>query len=70
MITPEQYQSLLPFRNTILDRYCSSDVGRALAPIYAEHGRRPNLHCRACVEEMIDYFHNVITEYEQRKTNG
>lgn len=65
MITPEQYQTLLPFKGAIRDRSCSGATGKELAAIYAAHGRRPNLHCNACIGEMFDYFNNILNEYEQ-----
>jgi hypothetical protein len=65
MISKQQYEKLLPYRNIIIvARAVSGNIATELRQIYAEHGRSVNLGCRACVGSMLDYFTGVINDYE------
>lgn len=66
MITKEQYDKLVPYRNMIVvARSVSGNVATELRQIYAEHGRSVNLGCRACISSMLDYFTAIINDYER-----
>lgn len=66
MITKQQYDRLVPYRNMIVvARSVSGNIATELRQIYAEHGRTVNLACRACVGSMLDYFTAIINDYER-----
>jgi hypothetical protein len=66
-LTLTQYERLKPYRGAIM--IARSATGEAAGHIWQMYhewtGRTPNPGCRACVETMLNYFTNLITEYEQ-----
>jgi hypothetical protein len=50
----------------VVARSVSGNVAAELRAIYAEYGRTVNLGCRACVGSMLDYFTEIINDYEQK----
>lgn len=69
MITPEQYQRLLPYKPYILNRTMDSSGG--LITIYSEHGRHMDSpSCGACRESMFNFFQSILSDYERVNGRG
>lgn len=65
-MTSAQYQRLKPREHCLMAQAASGNDAQELYTVYIElTGRSVNLHCGACIQEMMRYLEFQMKEYER-----